>query len=286
MVYWVFMSNEFESLHGILKDQTRRKMLLLVNEKGEVKYTDFMEKTGVSSTGTINYHLKILNDLLTKNEAGMYKLTEKGKAACNLMLQFTEKDNAESVAFVKRKWWGLYWRLAVTLAVIGYVFFFINAYLNNYSWVYYFVGAGSIISGLAGLYFFFRFVSPPNPKKPGSTARTIKDISVLGSSLRQVKDEIHSWITTQGIAVEIERDDFVRGHLGNPSGFGLLPPLYFEITIRTELNGINVHTEGWVSMFGVGENNFAENPTLMRVPRKQGWEIISNLWTKLEAISK
>jgi hypothetical protein len=52
-----------------------------------------MDATKTSSTGQLNYHLKVLGDLLTKNKAGQYLLTEKGKLASKLLLEFPEDEN-------------------------------------------------------------------------------------------------------------------------------------------------------------------------------------------------
>jgi len=86
------MSSGFASLHKILKDETRRKIILLLNDKGSLSYTDLMDTLGIVSTGTLNYHLKVLGDLLTRNEAGQYMLTEKGKLASRILLEFPEEN--------------------------------------------------------------------------------------------------------------------------------------------------------------------------------------------------
>jgi predicted transcriptional regulator len=84
------MNSGLASVHKILKDETRRKIVLLLNEKGSLSYTDLMDALEIVSTGTLNYHLKILGGLLTKNDNGQYMLTEKGKLASRLLLEFPE----------------------------------------------------------------------------------------------------------------------------------------------------------------------------------------------------
>jgi predicted transcriptional regulator len=81
------------SLHKILKDETRQRILLLLNERGSLSYTDLMTEVGIESTGKLNYHLKILNGLIAKNESGQYSITEKGKLAIRLMEEFCEKKS-------------------------------------------------------------------------------------------------------------------------------------------------------------------------------------------------
>jgi predicted transcriptional regulator len=84
------MNNGLASLHKILKDETRRKIILLLNEKGSLNYTDLMNTLEIDNTGRMNYHLKILSDLITKRDNGQYALTEKGKLASRLLLEFPE----------------------------------------------------------------------------------------------------------------------------------------------------------------------------------------------------
>ncbi|XHH10037.1 MAG: ArsR family transcriptional regulator [Candidatus Bathyarchaeia archaeon] len=99
------MSLSIDSLHKILKDQTRSKIVLLLSEKGSLTYTNLMETLGLSGTGTLNYHLKILGDLITKNEQGQYILTEKGKLASKILTEFpSEKDKLQQHRNQKKFW--------------------------------------------------------------------------------------------------------------------------------------------------------------------------------------
>ena len=72
------MSTGIETLPRILKDATRRRVITLLSEKSSLGYTELMDALGCVSTGTLNYHLKVLGDLLTKNDAGKYMLSDKG----------------------------------------------------------------------------------------------------------------------------------------------------------------------------------------------------------------
>ena len=85
------MDVDFESLHRILKHSIRRRIVLELLEKHELSYMDLMNLTEVENTGKLNYHLKILGDLIVKNENGKYRLTEKGHLASQLLLKFPEK---------------------------------------------------------------------------------------------------------------------------------------------------------------------------------------------------
>jgi predicted transcriptional regulator len=74
------MNSGLASLHKVLKDETRRKIVLLLNEKGSLSYTDLMKTLEIDNTGRVNYHLKVLDGLVTKREDGRYALTEKARA--------------------------------------------------------------------------------------------------------------------------------------------------------------------------------------------------------------
>jgi predicted transcriptional regulator len=87
------MSSGLESLHKVLKDEKRRKIVLLLSQRGNLSYTDLMRELGISSTGKINYHLKVLNDLIEKQGDGQYILTEKGKLAVKLLDEFGERKS-------------------------------------------------------------------------------------------------------------------------------------------------------------------------------------------------
>ena len=63
------MSTGIAFLHKILKDEARRKIVLLLNEKGSLSYTDLMKSLTVS-TKLLNYHLKVLDDFLSKKQKG------------------------------------------------------------------------------------------------------------------------------------------------------------------------------------------------------------------------
>ncbi|MGD6852902.1 MAG: winged helix-turn-helix domain-containing protein [Candidatus Bathyarchaeia archaeon] len=93
------MPSGLESLHKVLKDEKRRKIVELLNEKGSLSYTDLMVALGISNTGKLNYHLKVLNELVTKDSEGLYVLTEKGKLAANLVQELaTRKSQSQTEA--------------------------------------------------------------------------------------------------------------------------------------------------------------------------------------------
>jgi len=65
--------------------------VLTLLKKKELTYVDLMNLVEVENTGKLNYHLKILGDLIEKDGNGKYRLTEKGQLASQLLLRFPEK---------------------------------------------------------------------------------------------------------------------------------------------------------------------------------------------------
>lgn len=50
-----------------------------------------MNQLGISNTGKLNYHLKMLDELITKNPDGTYLLTEKGTLATQLLDELSKE---------------------------------------------------------------------------------------------------------------------------------------------------------------------------------------------------
>ena len=86
---------EWSSLHKILSDTTRRSVLELLSERQALSYTEIMTLLQVTNTGRLNYHLKALGNLISKDEEGKYHLTERGQLAVSLLRTFPERAPAE-----------------------------------------------------------------------------------------------------------------------------------------------------------------------------------------------
>ncbi|MEM3415349.1 MAG: hypothetical protein QW575_07225 [Thermoproteota archaeon] len=59
-----------------------------------------MNFVGVSNTGKFNYHLKILGDLIEKNQNGRYVLTEKRQMAAQILQKFPEKKPQPTILYM------------------------------------------------------------------------------------------------------------------------------------------------------------------------------------------
>ncbi len=90
------MSVDFGSLSDVLKHSMRREILLALYEKKNMSYIELMGVVGATSTGKFNYHLKILGDLIEKDQNGKYVLTEKGHMAAQLFQKFPEKKTRQT----------------------------------------------------------------------------------------------------------------------------------------------------------------------------------------------
>jgi hypothetical protein len=112
------MDLDMDSLYKALKDRTRRKIVLQLYEKGPLAYVDVMNALAITNTGKLNYHLKILGDLLYKDENGKYRLTEKGALASQLLGRFPAEKPVERKHGVVRN--------IVLIGIIGFVLILIN----------------------------------------------------------------------------------------------------------------------------------------------------------------
>jgi DNA-binding transcriptional ArsR family regulator len=119
------MTSAIDSLHKILKDETRRKIILELNEKGSVSYTDLMDSLGIVSTGTLNYHLKVLGDLLEKDQAEKYVLSEKGKLAYRVLTELSNGQPQDDKRIYKS--WVVLFVATIAITVL-------NGYFSVISW--------------------------------------------------------------------------------------------------------------------------------------------------------
>jgi hypothetical protein len=106
---------DWSSLHKILSDTTRRSILELMAEKEALSYTEIMALLQVTNTGRLNYHLKALHALISKDDQGKYHLTERGKLAVNLLQTFPERTAVDS----KKHQSGLRTVVVVGLLLVG-----------------------------------------------------------------------------------------------------------------------------------------------------------------------
>lgn len=109
------MSVDLPHLHGILKDKTRARVLELLEQRERLSYVELQTLLGIAHTGKLNYHLKILGDLISKDEqSGLYSLSEKGRVAVALLGKFQTMAESNGAVALKMKL-----KLALGLGVAG-----------------------------------------------------------------------------------------------------------------------------------------------------------------------
>jgi hypothetical protein len=90
------LSVDLGNLHSVLKDQSRRKILAALKERGALTYTELLSVLVTTHTGRLNYHLKVLGDLIAKDDASRYVLTEKGETAVRILSRFPADNGREN----------------------------------------------------------------------------------------------------------------------------------------------------------------------------------------------
>jgi DNA-binding HxlR family transcriptional regulator len=110
--------DKLASLHEVLKDPVRQKILLKLGEHDRLSFDDLMKQLKIESPKELNQHLKVLDDLITKTvddeysltengasrkAGGQYMLTEKGHDALGEMLAFPEIKSENYQQIVNKK---------------------------------------------------------------------------------------------------------------------------------------------------------------------------------------
>ncbi|MCW4006393.1 MAG: hypothetical protein NWF04_07355 [Candidatus Bathyarchaeota archaeon] len=91
------MGVENEALLDVLKHPIRRKTIIALSKTHSLSYTELMKQTQAANTGKLNYHLKILADLIEKDQNGKYHLTQKGQNAAQLLTAANKKTNTAAL---------------------------------------------------------------------------------------------------------------------------------------------------------------------------------------------
>jgi hypothetical protein len=152
------MSSGLSSLYKILKDENRQQIIKLLSEKSSQSYTELLEASETGSTGLLNYHLKVLGDLVEKDEAGRYLLTEKGKVASSVLLNFPT-DAAQ-----KKRAQKIFWSILALGQIVTLVSFLILYYLEIIDSSRLLQVTISVSTGLSLSYFGYKMLlTTPSP---------------------------------------------------------------------------------------------------------------------------
>ncbi|MFQ5758581.1 MAG: helix-turn-helix domain-containing protein [Candidatus Bathyarchaeia archaeon] len=93
-------ANEYDVIFTALKHPLRRRILLLLDEKGEVSFTDIQKTVGLEDTGLMSYHLRELELLVSQSARGRYRLSEIGRISVALLKKV---ERSRGVSKVVRK---------------------------------------------------------------------------------------------------------------------------------------------------------------------------------------
>ena len=77
-------TDNYDRVFAALKHPVRRQILLFIEGKCEVSFTEIQNNAGLTDTGLLSYHLKELAPLLNQSERGKYSLSEVGIASMAL----------------------------------------------------------------------------------------------------------------------------------------------------------------------------------------------------------
>lgn len=153
------MNSGLSSLYKIIKDENRQNIITLLNQKGSASYTELLEASETGSTGLLNYHIKVLGDLITKNENGQYLLSEKGKVALSVLLNFP----AEADMVRKRRAQKIYWSLLAVGQVVFLASFVVLHFLGLVDSIQLIEAAMSFPFGVLMSYFGYKMMVNPPP---------------------------------------------------------------------------------------------------------------------------
>ena len=91
-------ADEYDEIFAALKHPVRRQILLFLEERGEVSFTQIQNAVGIEDTGLMSYHLKELAPLVEQSERGKYRLSEVGQAGAELFQRVERERQRSSVA--------------------------------------------------------------------------------------------------------------------------------------------------------------------------------------------
>lgn len=95
-------TNEYDAIFAALKHPVRRQILLLLEQKSEVSFTDIQNAVGINDTGLVSYHLKELAPLVERSTRGKYRLSEVGQTSI-VLFRKVEKERQKSSTAVRRE---------------------------------------------------------------------------------------------------------------------------------------------------------------------------------------
>lgn len=162
-------TNEYDVIFTALKHPVRRQILVLLEQKGEVSFTDIQNAVGINDTGLLSYHLKELAFLVEQSGRGKYRLSEVGQTSMVLFRKVERERQGTSTAVRREleRWIGkivfLFFIVGVTLLIPLSVDIYVsvqNLYTPNLSLEqlvgFYFAGVSGMVFGMTLFVFYDR----------------------------------------------------------------------------------------------------------------------------------
>jgi len=91
------MPDDLDYILQAISNETRRRILRLLNQEPGLTYTKIMKRLGIEDSGTLGFHLKKMSRLLRKNEFGEYSLSDLGRRALEILERLENGGRAEPV---------------------------------------------------------------------------------------------------------------------------------------------------------------------------------------------
>ncbi len=119
-------SDDYDLIFAALKNPTRRQILILLEQKGEVSFTEIQNALKVIDTGLLSYHLKELNLLVEQSKRGKYSLSEIGQTSIVLFRKVereqertTKIGQKEVDSYLTRHFWSSL--ILASLVIVSYL---------------------------------------------------------------------------------------------------------------------------------------------------------------------
>jgi DNA-binding transcriptional ArsR family regulator len=170
--------DDYNEIFAALRHPIRRQLLLLLEDKGEMSFTEIQNAVGMSDTGLMSYHLKELAPLVEQSTRGKYCLSEVGRASITLFRKVEmEKDKTSRV--VRRELEQIIGKAVFLFFIVGVTLMAplsVDIYLSvetisqsslsmEQASVMYFVGLLGMILGVLLFVFYDRHYFSRNPRK-------------------------------------------------------------------------------------------------------------------------
>ena len=170
--------DNYNEIFAALRHPIRRQLLLLLEDKGEMSFTEIQNAVGMSDTGLMSYHLKELAPLVEQSTRGKYCLSEVGRASITLFRKVEmEKDKTRRT--VHRELEQLIGKTVFLFFIVGVTLMAplsVDIYLSVETFsqsslsmeqasVMYFVGLLGMLFGVLLFVFYDRHYFSRNPRK-------------------------------------------------------------------------------------------------------------------------